>query len=281
MSSRAAWLALHAAVLLFGTAGLFARWLPVTPANLVFGRTLIAAAALAVAWRLRAPAARVGPGLPLLMTGPLLAIHWTTFFEAIQVSTVAIGLLGYASFPLFTVLFSLLSGQRPTRREVSAAAAVTLGLVLLVPNWSLAERAVLGLGWGLVSGASFAALTLANRRFAGRADPVLLALAQNAVAALCLAPWISWPLVAGASQWLGLLALGVVWTALSHTLFIAALRQVAAPQAAVVASLEPAYGIVLAWWLLGEVPGVREWLGGLLIVGVSAWLTASAARKRA
>ena len=37
--------------------------------------------------------------------GALLSAHWMTFFKAIQVSTVAIGLLAFASFPVFVTLF--------------------------------------------------------------------------------------------------------------------------------------------------------------------------------
>ena len=35
------------------------------------------------------------------LSGVILAIHWLTFFHAIQVSTVAIGLIGFATFPIF------------------------------------------------------------------------------------------------------------------------------------------------------------------------------------
>ena len=268
------WLGLHLLVLLFGTAGLFARALPLSPINLVFGRTAIAALALALVWRLgRAHRGRQALGWWLLATGPLLAIHWASFFHAIQLASVAIGLLGYASFPLFSVLFALVAGERLRRSQLVGAAAVSLGLVLLVPHWSFGDTAVQGLLWGLLSGATFAALTMVNRRQAGAVDAVALGLAQNMVAALCLLPWVSWPLASGGLEWGALLALGLVWTALSHTLFIAALRSVPAQEAAMVASLEPVYGIALAWWLFGEAPGAREWIGGALIVGVSVWLT--------
>ncbi|MCB1897898.1 DMT family transporter [Cognatazoarcus halotolerans] len=268
------WLALHLAVLLFGTAGLFARGLSISSINLVFARTAIAAIALALVWRFGAAArGRQTFGWWLLLTGPLLAIHWASFFHAIQVASVAIGLLGYASFPLFSVSFAWLAGERPRRSDLLGAGAVSVGLVLLVPQWSIDNSAVQGLIWGLLSGATFAALTMVNRRQVGSVDPVALGYAQNAVAALCLLPWVSWPIAAGGVEWGALLALGLVWTALSHTLFITALRAVPAQEAAVVASLEPVYGIALAWYLFGEAPGAREWIGGAMIVGVSVWLT--------
>ena len=53
----------------------------------------------------------------LIANGVLLALHWLAFFAAIQVSTVAIGLLGYASFPLFT-----LAAERVLPRPPSAPA---------------------------------------------------------------------------------------------------------------------------------------------------------------
>ena len=73
------------------------------------------------------------------------------------------------------------------------------------------------------------------------------------------------------------LVLGVLCTALAHTLFIAALRTVTAHTASVVAALEPVYGIALAFVLLGEVPGARTLAGGALIVGAAVVATRACA----
>ena len=102
MTHATALVALHAAVALFGFAGLFGKWLVLSPVAIVLGRTAIAAAALGIL-RLRA---RQRPrfDVRLLGNGIVLALHWLSFFAAIQVSTVAVGLLGFASFPLFTLL---------------------------------------------------------------------------------------------------------------------------------------------------------------------------------
>ena len=266
-----AWLALHLAVFLFGSAGLFAKGLPLSAEALVFGRTAIAAAALWLWLRARPEAGRFR-ALGLL-AGPLLAVHWLSFFVAIQVSSVAIGLMGYASYPLFAALLAAWGGERPRRADWWCAGAVTLGLVVLVPHWRLGDSTLVGLAWGVLSGFSFALLAALNRRVGRGCGPVRLAMAQNAVAALCLMPFVDGALASGPVQWLWLIALGVVWTALAHTLFIACLRQVPPHTAAVVAALEPVYGIALAAVLFGEIPGLREWIGGSLIIGVTLWTT--------
>jgi drug/metabolite transporter (DMT)-like permease len=63
-----------------------------------------------------------------------------------------------------------------------------------------------------------------------------------------------------------LVVLGVVCTALAHTLFVASLATVSAHTASVVAALEPVYGIALATALLGEWPTIGMLAGCALLV---------------
>ncbi len=273
-TSRAAALAaLHGAVLLFGLAGLFGKWLELSPVAIVLGRTTIAAAALGI---LQLRAGHVGPPfeLRLLTNGAVLALHWVSFFAAIQVASVAVGLLGYASFPLFVlILENVLLGRRWTPRKIATALLVVVGLALIVPRFSLSDRTVQGLAWALVSGFAFALLTVLNRRFVATRRASDIAFWQNVTAAACLLPfaWATpWALGTIGLREIGLLAvLGLACTALAHTLFIASLRRVSAHAASVVAGLEPVYGIVLALLLLGEVPALRTLAGGALIVAAA------------
>jgi drug/metabolite transporter (DMT)-like permease len=276
MTNAAALVALHIAVALFGFAGLFGKWLTLSPVAIVLGRTAIAAMALGI---LRMRAAERAPfDVRLAANGIVLALHWVSFFAAIQVSTVAVGLLGFASFPLFTLLIErVFLARRIHRREAITAALVTAGLVLLVPELSFANPIVQGLAWGLVSGLTFALLAVMNRRWATARPATDIAFWQNALAAIALLPfaWASpWALGAiGAREIVLLVVLGLACTALAHTLFIAALANVTAHTASVIAALEPVYGIALAFALLGEVPGPRTLVGGALIVAAAVTAT--------
>lgn len=269
--------ALHVAVMLFGVAGLFGAWLALPPVAIVLGRTAIAALALA------ALAAAMGdlrrPAAGLALNGVVLALHWVAFFIAIQAAGVAVGLLGFASFPLWTLVLERAAGERHAgRRDWTVAALVVAGLVLTVPRFDLRDLAVQGLAWGVLSGATFAWLAVRNRRFAQTGTARSIALWQNAFAALVLVPAVAlWP---GAARWptpaeLGLLALlGLGCTALAHTLFVAALAGVTAHTASVVAALEPVYGIALAAALLGERPTAGMLAGCALLVAaavVASW----------
>ncbi|MEJ2041133.1 MAG: hypothetical protein P8X55_19725 [Desulfosarcinaceae bacterium] len=78
-------LSLHAAVLLFGMAGLFGKLLPLSPLLIVAGRTFFATLALGLFMLLgrRRPVLPSKQGALLLaLPGIVLALHWWTFFHA-------------------------------------------------------------------------------------------------------------------------------------------------------------------------------------------------------
>jgi len=274
-------LALHAAVLLFGFAGLFGKWLALPPVSIVFGRTLIASLALALLLRLlrdESATLRAGFDWRLVAGGAVLAVHWGAFFQAIQIANVAVGLLGYASFPLFVLLLEWAMRQRSFQAaDGLTAVVVTAGLVLVVPAFSLENRVVQGLAWGLLSGFTFALLAVGNRALAARHSAGAIALWQNASAAILSFPLAATTLaVPNAHDIALLLVLGIACTAIAHTLFVSSLRVLSAHTASVVAALEPVYGIVFAFLLLGEMPSLRILAGGVLILAGAFYATARA-----
>jgi drug/metabolite transporter (DMT)-like permease len=274
--------ALHLAVLLFGFAGLFGKWLPLPPVTIVFGRAAVAAIALAALFPLSGERgeARSRFEWALAASGAVLALHWVAFFHAIQTAGVAVGLLGFASFPLFVLLLEATLRQRRLRfAEWVTAAVVTGGLLLVVPEFRWENRIVQGLSWGIVSGFTFALLAVGNRALAARHSAGAIALWQNACAAACLLPLVALTAVVPDTRAILLLVvLGVVCTALAHTLFIRSLRALSAHTASVVAALEPVYGIALALLLLGEIPPARTLAGAVLIIGAALYASWSSGR---
>ena len=283
MTPAAALVALHVAVALFGFAGLFGKWLAWDPVVIVFGRTVVATVVLGLISLIRR-SDRGGPTIALAGNGVILAVHWVAFFAAIQVSTVAIGLLGFASFPLFVIVLErLLLGVRWRRPEAVTSVLVVAGLALLVPEFTFADRTVQGLAWGVLSALTFAWLTVRNRALGNARPPRSVALWQNAFAALCVAPLVfrpGGPAVEITPTTLALiLVLGAVCTAFAHTLFIASLSRLSAHTASVVTALESVYGILLAAMLLAEIPDWRTCLGGALLVGAAIAASSRAARS--
>ncbi|MFZ6674151.1 DMT family transporter [Undibacterium sp. Xuan67W] len=292
MKNKRIWpfLAIHGAVLLFGSAGVLGKTLAVTSLALVFGRTLFASLGLLpvlliqgqVTWRsiLELPKS-------VFICGILLAIHWLTFFAALKVAPVAYGLMGFASFPLFVAWLEpwLFKEPRHTHDWISAL-VVLVGMVIMMsderPDQMSEKGALLGLSLGVVSGFSFALLALLNRWQGAIVAPFTLAFYQNGVACLSLLPFVLFNKALSGiaiNGWLGLALLGVVFTALSHGLFMFGLRHVSTRLASLLTSLEPVYGIVLAYFVLHESPSQRVIAGCGIVLLATSMATYLHARK--
>lgn len=267
--------ALHIAVFLFGAAGVLGKLLAVSALLLVFGRTLFAALCLLPLLAYQRQLHFRDVSKSILACGLLLAIHWLTFFASLNFGPVAFGLMGFASFPLFVALLEPWFFKE-TRRAHDAWAAlfVVIGMVVMVSASSWGDGAVYALGLGILSGFSFALLAMMNRWQGAQMPPFKQACLQNGVATILLLPFIlmTGDLVGKSMQtWSGLILLGVVFTALSHGLFMFSLSKLSTSFASIMTSLEPVYGMLLAYLLLQETPGMHELSGAFIILAATAY----------
>ena len=264
--------------------GLFGKFLSHSPLLIVQGRTVFAFGALLLALFAIRKAIffkNYREWAWLMVSGTVLAVHWIAFFQAIQVSTVAIGLLSFSSYPLFTTFLEPLFFREQLRsRNIFAVLLVICGLALMTTsnnedsNVIISGSVVQGVLWGLASGLGFAVLTLLNRGHVRNHSPLLLTCWQNGIAALVILPWSwseSWDL--SGKDWGLLFILGVVCTVGGHTLLINGLRHVRAQVVSLlIAGMEPVFAILFALFLLGETPSGQTLLGGVLIVGTTVFM---------
>ena len=273
---QVALLQVHASVFLFGMSGLFGKFLALPATVIVLGRTGFATLALGLVLiggeqTLRLRSRRDGLGMVLL--GGLLAFHWVSFFYSIQLATVAIGLLTFSSFPVFVTLLEPLLFKTPWRwRDGAIAALVVVGVTLVIPDYRLGSATTVGAIWGLLSGLSFALLQLLNKGYRQRYSALAIAFYQDGFAFLSLLGVAPLASLALSAREVGLLlVLGVLCTALAHTLFIESLAVLRTQTASVISALEPVYGIALAALLLGELPALRTLVGGAIILATTVW----------
>lgn len=264
--------------------GLFGKFISHSPLLIVQGRTVFAFGALLLVLlilRKKIIFSNFREWLRLVLCGIILGVHWIAFFKSIQVSTVAIGLLTFASYPLFTTFLEpIFFQEKLIKRNVSAVFVVIFGLALMAtssPENSdgvISGSVIQGVLWGLGGGLGFALLTLMNRGHVRHHSPLLLTCWQNGFAALVLLPWSfyeSWVLTT--SDWTLLLILGVVCTVGGHALLINGLKNLQAQTVSMlIAGLEPVCAIVFALFILGEVPSFQTLVGGILIVSTTVFM---------
>ena len=264
--------------------GLFGKFLTLSPLLIVQGRAFFAFEALFIALiilRKQIFFSDLREWLWLVLSGSILGVHWIAFFQAIQVSSVAIGLLSFASYPLFTIFLEPIFFRESLRgSNVWATLIVLCGLGLMATSTTNDSSIIIsgsvfyGIIWGLIAGFGFAVLTLLNRGHVQKHSALLITCWQNGFAALVILPWSlaeSWNF--SVKEWSLLFILGVICTVGGHTLLINGLRYVRAHVVSLlIAGLEPVLAIIFALFLLGEVPNLQTLIGGSLIICTTVYI---------
>ena len=276
--------ATHIAVLLFGLVGLFAKVVALPAFILVLGRTFFSSASLAAYLTVKRQKFALktrGDYVLIVFAGIILAMHWTSFMQSIQVSTVAVGTLTLATFPLFSaVLEPLLFHEKMRVSDIACALVMLGGVACIVDDFSLEGPMAQGVLWGLLSAFTYALLSLANRKFSSGYPASLVSFYEQATATVVLLPALFVLKPSFTALDIGMLAImGIVFTAIAHTLFIGGLRTVKVRTAGIITGLESVYGVVAALLFLGEIPGIREVIGGAIILAVALYSTLASTRS--
>lgn len=269
-------LLLHLAVMLFGFSAVLGQFVD-APAVVIAGGRVIWSSVALLAFSLAKRSSLKLNGKKdyavALVAGVVLAVHWTTFFQAIQSSSVAIGTITFSAFPLFLTFLEPLFFHEPLRlRNLVTALLLLAGVGITVPDFSLENQVTMGILWGLVSALAYAVLSLANRYLSGQYEARTVCLYEQGTAAVVLLPALIFSRVTWSFQnFVGIAAIGLVCTAIAHSLYVAAQRHVKAQTAGIISGLETVYGILFALLFLGEIPSLRALIGGAVILGVAVF----------
>ena len=267
---------LHIAVMLFGLAGVVAQFVEVSAVMVALGRVVCSSALLLLLALVKKDSLRLASKKDvffIILTGAVMAAHWTTFFQSIQVSTVAIGTITFSTFPLFlTFIEPVLFHEKIRRQSIISAVLLFIGVLITIPEFSMANNTTIGIIWGMICSLTYAVLTLANRYFSARYAARTICLYEQGSAALVLLPALFlvdkiWRV----QDFAGVAFVGFVCTAFAHSLYVAAQKSVKAQTAGIVSGMETVYGIVYALLFLGEIPSVRELIGGAVILSVAMY----------
>ncbi len=271
-------LEVHSAVLLFGLAGLFGKLIQLPSLIIVLGRVFFASLFLSIVIVYLKQSIKLKQKkhyFYLLLLGIILTIHWWTFFQSIKVSSVAIGLITFSTFPIFvTFIEPLFSKDKLSFKDIFLAMVTVFGVILVIPRFTLGDNCTQGVLLGTLSGFTFALLSLLNRKYVQQYSSIVVTFYQVIVATFILLPslFILNPTFNNLDI-IHLIILGVIFTGAAHTLFIKGLGTVKVKTASIIASLEPVYGVIAASFFLNETPSLRVILGGITILSCALYAT--------
>ncbi len=269
-------------MVIFGTIGLFVRYIPLASGEIALYRAVLATILIGgymLVTKQKIPFKSIKKELPILLfSGMAMGINWILLFEAYRYTTVSVATLSYYFAPVIvTVVCPFLFKEKLTVKQIVCFIMSTLGLVLIVGVGGFGQGSsdIKGILFGLGAAAFYATVILLNKFIKGVAG-IPRTLLQFVAAIIILVPYVA--ITGGfhvgelAGIGLGsLLFVGLVHTGVTYCLYFSSLKELPGQKAAVLSYIDPLVSVLVSVLILQEKMTAMQVVGGLLILGFTLW----------
>lgn len=204
----------------------------------------------------------------LFISAIFLGGHWITYFYALKLSNVALGMLSLFTYPVVTALIEpLFTKAKLNTIHIILAAMVLLGIYILAPDFNFKSTQIKGILFGLLSAALYAIRNLMLKKPASKYNGMSLMMYQTLFLSIILLPFLIIKDSSNIStQYPYIILLALVTTAIGHSLLISSFKYFSISTASIVSSTQPIFGIIIAYFFLNEIPTLNTFIGGSLII---------------
>lgn len=264
-------LELNIAVLLISTSGVLGRFISMPPPVTIWLRCVFAAVILgAFCWykKIDLKISSKRDFKAILLSSFFLGAHWITYFYALHLSNVAVGMLSLFTYPVITALLEPLFFKTTLNKmHVFLGIIALVGIYFLAPEFNLESNLTKGVLSGLLSSVFYALRNIMMKQKIAQYQGSMLMFYQLVIISLVL-----WPVLfifkaqPSSEDWMALLTLALLTTAVGHTLFVMSFKNFSISTASIMSSIQPVYGVLFGLFLLHEIPLGNTLIGGFLIL---------------
>tara|TARA_R110000796_G_scaffold52363_2_gene123351 strand:- start:13013 stop:13921 length:909 start_codon:yes stop_codon:yes gene_type:complete len=270
------YLHLHFIVFVWGFTAVIGKLITIDALPLVWYRMLMASLIILAYILIRKFQLKVSPKtlLMLILGGIVVSLHWVTFFMAIKVSNVSIALATMSTGAFFTALLEpFWYGRKMVGYELVFGLIVMLGLYIM---FRVETGFLNGILLALVSSFLSATFSLINGKLTQEQRPSIISFYELGSGVLFLSIYLVFSgsfdqkfFQLSVNDWMYIFILASVCTAYAFIASVKILKYISPYTVMLTINLEPVYGIILAFLLLGE----SEKLNPLFYVGALLILT--------
>ena len=267
-----------AAMLVFGTIGLFVKNIGFPSSFISFARALIGSIFIALFMLVS------GHGLDkkavlknlklLIPSGIAMAFNWICLFEAYRFTGVAVGTLCYYMAPVIVVILSpIFLKEKLTGINVSSVLAAVIGAVLISGVVSGSAKSAKGILLGLAAAALYSTVIMFNK-FVKNLSPIETTFVQLLTAAVTMIPYILLTedvteFVFDRRSVIFTLIVGIFHTGIVYMIYFSSVQKIPAQTTAVFSYIDPVTAIILSAVVLGERLDAVQLIGTFLILAAT------------
>lgn len=268
-------------MVIFGTVGIFRKYIPAASSVIALVRGLIGTVFLLLymaAARKKMDWAAVKKSLPVLvLSGAAIGFNWILLFEAYNYTSVATATLCYYLAPILVILGApIVLKESLSLRKILCAAAALVGMVLVsgvVDAGFGGISEMKGVLFGLGAAVLYASVILTNKKM-----PPIPALDKTVFqllfASIALLPYVLLTQDVTAIQLspfaaVMLVSMGILHTGVAYLFYFGSMGSLKAHTVALLSYIDPVLAIILSALLLKEPMTIAGGIGAVLILGAA------------
>ena len=270
---------LAASMLIFGSIGVFRRFILLPSAVIACARGIVGALFLTLFTMVRGK--RLFTGIDrrtaawLLISGSVIGFNWILLFEAYNYTSVSVATLCYYMQPTIVVFASsFIFGERMTKKKAVCCMIALFGMILVsgvAEGGGTGVSDLRGILLGLSAAVLYSTVVLINKRVKG-VDAFDKTTIQLAAAGLVLIPYIIAAQQLSDLEWTWqtaalMLVVTIIHTGISYALYFGSMDGLRTQTVALFSYIDPITALVLSAVLLHEKMSVWGILGAFLILG--------------
>ena len=269
------------AMVIFGTIGIFRKYIPLPSGIVACARGLLGVAFLLVfikIKKIKMDREAIKKHLwILLVSGGFIGLNWVLLFESYRYTSVAVATLCYYMAPIFVMIVSpFLFKEKLTVKKVLCVIVALIGMVFVsgVLDGGISDVSEMkGILFGLGAAALYATVIMMNQKL--REVPTYdKTIMQLGAAAVVLIPYILFvedlsavvltPLIV-----FMLIIVGVVHTGIAYALYFGSMNGLKAQTVALFSYIDPIVAIILSAMFLKEPMTIYSAIGAVLVLGAT------------
>ncbi|MES2786164.1 MAG: DMT family transporter, partial [Pseudomonadota bacterium] len=211
--------------------------------------------------------------------GLLIGVQSLCLYSAVARLPVALALLAFNTYPIWTALWSfLIYRHRPERALLIAMPVILAGLALALDVFGAASglgatgqwlKIGAGVGFALAAAGTFGLALVITQHEAGDVDGRVRTATTMTIAGLVALTTVGiqggFHLPTAAAGWAGLAALTFLYGT-AFTIMFTVLPRLGVVGNSAIMNVEPVFALVLAWLVLGQTIAPIQVLGALIVV---------------
>lgn len=259
------------ATLFISTSGVLGKYIAMPVEAIIWFRSTFAVVALYVFCKFTKVDLKIKAKkdwIPFLLSAVFMAGHWLSYFYALKLSNVAIGMLSLFTFPIITAFLEpFFSKSKFDFTYIFLGILVLIGLYILAPEFTLESDELKGILLGVLSAVCYSIRILILKQHVANYNGSMLMLYQTFIVSVILVPVLFFVDISGLeSQLPYVILLAVLTTAIGHTMMVKSLKHFSAATATIISSIQPIFGIIIAFIFVNEIPSSNTFIGGSLIL---------------